>query len=97
MDAKCPKCENTSFTIVKREDKIYCYVVCKECESIVGVLEDIDLKKHNEHVIRNHGFFENRINQLENELNELKNQNKIILEMVEVINNNTYKLLKKVN
>lgn len=45
--AKCPKCENDTFKIEKREDQIYCYVVCEKCNTVVGVLEDIDFKKHN--------------------------------------------------
>lgn len=43
--AKCPKCENDNFKIEKREDELYCYVVCSKCNTLVGVLEDIDFKK----------------------------------------------------
>lgn len=103
MSAKCPKCEGTEFSIEQREDKVFCYVVCNKCSSIVGVLENIDFKKKNstdttryDKIIQNHGFFENRINQLENELKELKRQNNTVLEMVEITNNNVYKILKNV-
>ncbi|QNG59427.1 hypothetical protein H4O14_16745 [Bacillus sp. PAMC26568] len=42
--AKCPKCENDSFKIVKDESNKICFVQCIECESAIGVLEDVDFK-----------------------------------------------------
>lgn len=85
--AKCPKCENGSFNIEKRKDTAYCYVVCNKCNTIVGILEDIDFKEHSAHVIRNHGFFEKRINDLEEKLTAAEKREKEMLEMIEYIVN----------
>lgn len=42
--AKCSKCENDSFKVVTQENKYYCIVQCSECETAIGVMEDIDFK-----------------------------------------------------
>lgn len=85
MEAKCPKCENTSFQIVKREDKLFCYVCCKECGTVIGVLEDIDFKKRYDKIINNHVFFERKINDLEEKLDKLTKEQSEILDTVEAI------------
>lgn len=85
MDAKCPKCEGLEFGIKKREDGIFCYVTCKECGSVVGVLEDVDFQKHHNRVIKNHGFFEKRINDLEEQIKEISDKNKEIFNIVDWI------------
>lgn len=53
MGAKCPKCESMDFSIVKREDKLFCYVACKKCGTVVGVLEDVDFKERYKTIIEN--------------------------------------------
>lgn len=85
MDAKCNKCEGTKFSIKSREDKKFCYVICDNCGTVMGVLEEIDFKKHNDNVIKKHGFFERRINELEEDLNKIKKSNNEIFELVEWI------------
>lgn len=96
MEAKCPKCENTSFSIIKRDDKLFCYVACDECGCVVGILEDIDFNKKYKKIIQNHGFFEGRINELESKLKELEQQNKLITEISELTNNTVNQILKKI-
>ena len=32
MEAKCPKCESIDFSIVKREDKLFCMLHVKNAE-----------------------------------------------------------------
>lgn len=66
--AKCPKCENDKFKIEKREDKLYCYVVCSECNTIVGVLEDIDFNKRLNIIINNQRVLDGLINEKHNNL-----------------------------
>jgi len=85
MDGKCTKCENTQFEIQKYQDKSFVNVICSECGTVVGVLEDIDFKKQYNKIISNHGFFERRINELENQIKHMEKDNKEMLNMVQWI------------
>lgn len=66
--AKCPKCENDKFKIEKRKDKLYCYVVCSECNTLVGVLEDIDFNKRLNLIINNQCGIDRLINEKINDI-----------------------------
>jgi hypothetical protein len=85
MDAKCSKCEGIEFSIKKREDKVYCYVVCKSCGTINGVLEDIDFNKSHDNVIKNHNFFKKRFNDLEEQMKEMEKREKEMFELIQLI------------
>ena len=87
MDAKCVKCEKTEFQIKKREDQLFVYIICSECGTVAGVLEDIDFKEQHNKLIKNHVFFENRINELEKQIKHIEKNNKEVLEIVQWIAN----------
>lgn len=76
MVAKCPKCESTDFSIVKREDKLFCYVACKKCGAVIGVLEDIDFKERYKTIIDNQQGVDRHIAQFELMLDKIINENK---------------------
>ena len=91
------KCENTKFEIQKREDELFVYVICAECGTVIGVLEDIDFKWHNNKVINNHVFIERRINELEEKIKYVDKENRHIIEMVENLSNAVGHILEKIS
>ncbi|MBM7869241.1 putative Zn finger protein [Clostridium pascui] len=82
--AKCPKCENENFKIEKRGGTLFCYVVCSECNTVVGVLEDINFKKQLDLIINNECGLDRLINErhqeILNKLNEMEKNNYNLLE-----------------
>lgn len=66
--AKCPKCENDTFKIEKREDKNFCYVICEKCNTTIGVLEDIDFKERLNNIVNNQVKLQGFINEKTNDL-----------------------------
>lgn len=94
MEPKCPSCGESGFSIIKREDQIFCYVCCDSCGCIVGVLEDIDFNKRYNKIIQNHGFFEAKIDEIQEKLDlilkkdkEISEQNQILLGETSAIRN----------
>jgi len=89
--SKCPKCENETFSVDTETNKTIAFVRCAECESIVGTLENIDFRKWYDKIISNHGFFENRINEIESKMNandkEVNGKLTYIIDMIETIIN----------
>lgn len=90
MEGKCPKCESNQFELQVKKEQKFCLVCCKECGTVIGALETLDVQSESKtmterynKIINNHGFFERRINQLENELNEIKNQQQQGLEDIQ--------------
>ena len=75
-----------NFTIIKRDDKSFCYVACKECGTVVGVLEDIDFKERLKMIISNQEGVDRHITQLEMKIEELARENKELHEYVEHTN-----------
>ena len=96
MVAKCPKCEATEFSIVKREDKMFCYVACKKCETIVGVLEDIDFNERHNIIIANEQGIDRHITQLEMKVESLAKENKELREITENTNAIVCQISKKI-
>lgn len=100
MMAKCSKCENDSFKVITQEEKYYCIVQCSECETAIGVMEDIDFRAaHNtitkkvELAINNTVGLDRliniRTNEIKSELNKLNDlEDKIdyILSVTELLN-----------
>lgn len=84
---KCVKCDNTKFKIEKLENNQFCYIICTECDTAVGVLEDIDFKKHNNKVINNHGMLHRKVVELEEKIESINKTNKEIYNILELINN----------
>lgn len=95
MEPICPKCGKSGFSIVKRKDQLFCYVCCDSCGCVVGVLEDIDFKKHYDKIIQNHGFFEAKIGDIEEELNRVLKKDKEIEEQNEIVLGHTSKILNR--
>lgn len=86
MEAKCPKCESMDFSVVKREDKLYCYVACKNCGTVVGVLEDVDFKERYKTIIGNQQGIDRHIAQLEMMLEKEIKKNKELHDIIEHTN-----------
>lgn len=104
MMAKCSKCENDSFKVITREDKSYCIVQCSECETAIGVLEDIDFKaSHNtikekvQLAISNTVGLERLINLRTNEIKSELNKVNDLEDKINYILNVTERLNKKIN
>lgn len=94
MEQVCPKCGKSKFSIVKRDDKTFCYVCCDSCGCVVGTLEDIDFKKEiktagnrYDKVIRNHAFFESRLNEMQEKIEKIEKMSENIIEQNEIISN----------
>lgn len=83
MNAKCSKCGEENFSIKKRDDQLYCYIICSNCGTVAGVLEDIDFKKHHDKVIQNHVFFEKRIKELEEQIKKIDSRDQEIFDMID--------------
>lgn len=91
MEGKCPKCESTQFELQVKKEQNFCLVCCKECGTVIGALESLDVHKESQtmtnrynRIIKNHGFFESRINQLESKLNDIKKQQQQGLDDIQI-------------
>ena len=96
VEAKCPKCEKTEFSIVKREDKKFCYVSCKGCGTIVGVLEDIDFNVRGKTIIDNQNAIDRHISALESKIEDMEAERNDIKDIIENIHSMVYGISKKV-
>lgn len=54
------------------------YVACKECGTVVGVLEDIDFKERLKTIISTQQGVDRHITQLEMKIEELARENKYV-------------------
>ncbi|MBL3644020.1 hypothetical protein JMN23_16830 [Bacillus sp. RHFB] len=102
--AKCSKCENDSFQVVTLENKSYCVVQCSECETAIGVLEDIDFKvAHNaikekvQLAINNTVGLERLINIRTNEIKSELNKVNDLQDKIDYILSVSERLNKKIN
>lgn len=93
METKCPKCEATDFSVIKNQDHTYCLVTCKNCGTVVGVLEDVDFKERFKTTIANQQGIDRHISMLESKIEDLEAEQKNIRDMIE----NTYSLVFNIN
>ncbi len=96
MEAKCPKCEATDFGLTKRKDKAYCYVTCKKCGTVVGVLEDIDFGERYKTIIGNQQGIDRHISQLEMKVQEYTKRYDELQEIVENTNSMIFQMAKRI-
>lgn len=87
--SKCPKCENDTFEIKSFDGKSVCFVECKECSSVIGVLENIDFKERFKVVINNQLGIDRLINErtedIKKEIHEQNEKINYILELMETL------------
>lgn len=94
--SKCPKCNNSEFSIDTKTYSSIAFVKCTECESVVGVLENIDFNTKFNLITNNQTGLERLINirtdeiksEIRKELNEQNDKIDYILGVIEKLNKN---------
>lgn len=86
--AKCPKCENDKFVGEKVTSPYKMVIIkCKNCDTAISTMEDIDIASWKRDMFKNHGFFEQQFNIMKRELEDLKSKQKkddqYIIELLE--------------
>lgn len=87
MNAKCSKCGETNFSIVKSEYGYNAYrsVICSKCGTIAGVLPDANINDNQNIIIKNQGVLDNRFNVLEEKIKQISGSNEQIFNMIQHI------------
>ncbi|KMN54713.1 MULTISPECIES: hypothetical protein [Bacillus] len=90
--ADLKECKHDELKSVKTDSPYKMVILkCKSCEKTISALEDIDMRKWNSNMYRNHQFFENQFNHLRREVDilrsELDKKNMLIIDLLERLNN----------
>ncbi len=82
--SKCTRCENDTFKTMEYENiPSLVFVQCRECDTIVGTMEDINFSKWRSDMFKNHNFFEKRFNDLEEEIKDNQKKQREIIDLLE--------------
>lgn len=84
LKATCDKCGCSEFSIRTRDDGACRYLACDICGNVIGVLDNVDLNKEFEKLQSNDDFLMKKVTYLENKLIDIENQNKHLIELVEI-------------